>query len=529
MWLFVLSGLVLASALAPLGSQNFTKPNAVTPTSRTSVLILTTTSVRDLGSYRAPDLRDNQHRPADPRGHSVQNDFYAAPRAESRRAPRSHEPLLPARQVRQPPGRPRSADGEHDLPVTGRSLAPEGDSGYATGLVGKWHLGYKPEFSPGARRLDYFWGFKCGFVDYYQHTGGGGNPRSVKNGEPTHATECLTDLITERSVKFIEDHAGAPFFLGWPTTPRTGHFRSDKPSVAPGNARFVLPQDAETSTRRDYVSILGRAVRASARSWRALDRRGLSRNTIVIYTQDNGGQWLSRNAVLHRKGTVWERVMRVPLVVLLVAGPRPARRTTPQVGRLFDLLPALWRQLGPRCQPLPRLDGVDLLPVLEDVPSPARKAHAVLPQRAAGPGAARRAAGGLEGAGRRCGGDGVQPAAAPAGETASPRQDRTWPANCTRRSPSGRRTWTPVESPIQEPLGSRLTDQRSRTKMDLTVRQAPEAPGGSESRHYCPPRTATAGGPPGRRRGRGRHHQGRLHRSAGRRRPGRPAQDNGHA
>ena len=63
------------------------------------------------------------------------------------------------------------------LPANGRTLPrllKEG--GYATALVGKWHLGYKPEFSPGAHGYDHFYGLKSGYVDYYRHTDGQGEP-----------------------------------------------------------------------------------------------------------------------------------------------------------------------------------------------------------------------------------------------------------------------------------------------------------------------------------------------------------------
>ena len=65
--------------------------------------------------------------------------------------------------------------GETGLPATGYSL-PQllKNNGYATGLIGKWHLGYKPQFSPNAHGFDYFFGFKSGFIDYYQHTDGDG-------------------------------------------------------------------------------------------------------------------------------------------------------------------------------------------------------------------------------------------------------------------------------------------------------------------------------------------------------------------
>ena len=102
-------------------------------------------------------------------------------------------------------------DWERGLPSTGRSL-PQllKNNGYATALIGKWHLGWKSEFSPGAHGFDYFFGFKSGFVDYYQHTAGGDSPLKAdlfENDRPVEVAGYMTDLITERSVRFIEQNA----------------------------------------------------------------------------------------------------------------------------------------------------------------------------------------------------------------------------------------------------------------------------------------------------------------------------------
>jgi arylsulfatase A-like enzyme len=106
-----------------------------------------------------------------------------------------------------------SADGVRGLPVVGRSL-PQllKNNGYATALVGKWHLGYKTEFSPAAHGFDYFFGFKGGYIDYYQHTSDG-QPDLFENDLPVEVPGYMTDLITERSIRFIEQNAGRPFFI----------------------------------------------------------------------------------------------------------------------------------------------------------------------------------------------------------------------------------------------------------------------------------------------------------------------------
>jgi arylsulfatase A-like enzyme len=103
---------------------------------------------------------------------------------------------------------------DQGLPATGRTL-PQllKNNGYRTGLVGKWHLGYKPEFSPNAHGFDYFFGFKSGLIDYYQHTDSSGDHDLFENTQPTQVTGYSTDIFTERSIKFIEDNAKQPFFL----------------------------------------------------------------------------------------------------------------------------------------------------------------------------------------------------------------------------------------------------------------------------------------------------------------------------
>ena len=107
-------------------------------------------------------------------------DFYANGADLHADARRPHlRPLSAALRDRVAAGGATSRDSVRGLPATGHSLPHLlADNGYATALVGKWHLGYKPEFSPGAHGFDYFFGFKSGFTDYYQHTDGDG-PRPI--------------------------------------------------------------------------------------------------------------------------------------------------------------------------------------------------------------------------------------------------------------------------------------------------------------------------------------------------------------
>ena len=87
------------------------------------------------------------------------------------------------------------------------------ENGYATALIGKWHLGYRPERSPNAHGYDYFYGYKSGYIDYYQHTGGDGQSDFFENEKPIEEDGYPTDLFTAKSTRFIEENAQRPFFL----------------------------------------------------------------------------------------------------------------------------------------------------------------------------------------------------------------------------------------------------------------------------------------------------------------------------
>jgi arylsulfatase A len=320
----------------------------------------------DFGVYGAPDVRTPNIDRLAKQGVRL-TDFYAAPQCTPTRAAlitgRYQQRVLLERALGS-----TGADLEKGLPATGRSL-PQfvKNNGYATGLIGKWHLGYKREFGPNAHGFDYFFGFLSGYIDFYHHTRGYDNESDLfENTTPIHEEGYMTDLITARATRFIAEHAAAPFFLEvtynaahWPFQP------PDRPSRAPHNSTFQGPADSVPPTRRDYVAMIERADAGVGRITRMLDSLGLTSRTLVIFTNDNGGEWLSRNAPLfHRKNTLWEGGIRVP-AIFRWPGRIPAGQTSAQVGITMDLTATI---LSATKSPVPanaRLEGIDLLPVLE--------------------------------------------------------------------------------------------------------------------------------------------------------------------
>jgi arylsulfatase A-like enzyme len=266
---------------------------------------------------------------------------------------------------------PLPSDGnpgsERGLPVTGHSLPRLlKNNNYTTALVGKWHLGYRPEYSPTAHGFDHFFGLKSGYHDYYAHTDGNGKPDLWEDDRASEAAGYTTDLITRRAVAFVERNAERAFFLEVAyNAPHWPYQVPDQPSVAPGNARHLMPSDPAASTRADYVAMVERVDRGVGEILRTLDRLGLAGNTIVIFTNDNGGEWLSNNGpFFNRKWTVWEGGIRVP-ALLRWPGRIPPGKVSGQVGITMDLTASILAATGTTVPADARLEGMNLFPILE--------------------------------------------------------------------------------------------------------------------------------------------------------------------
>ena len=266
------------------------------------------------------------------------------------------------------------ASRDRGLVATGHTLpALLKKNGYATALYGKWHLGYKTEFGPNAHGFDEFFGFLSGAVDHYTHQRMDGERDLVENGSPVETREYLTDAIAQRGVSFIDRNAGRPFFLElsfnaphWPFQPPDQPTRN--PRQSPPRLR-QLADDDPPPTRGDYARMVERVDVAVGTVMTALEQRGLTEHTLVIFTNDNGGEWLSRNApFFHRKGTLWEGGIRVPLIMRWPAG-LPAGRVSPQVAVTMDLTATILSATGSPVPAEHRLDGIDLLPHLRDTQS----------------------------------------------------------------------------------------------------------------------------------------------------------------
>jgi arylsulfatase A-like enzyme len=364
-----LAGLVavcLALGIAAVETDSVAAGQREAPRPNIVLIVADDLGYGDLGVYGASDTRTpNLDRLA--REGTRFSDFYAnAPVCTPTRAG-----LITGRyQQRVMLERPISSVGpttEAVLPVTGRSL-PQlmAEAGYVTGLTGKWHLGYKPEAGPRAHGFGYFWGYLSGYLDWYTHVRGDGQPDLWENESPVTHRGYFHHETTRRAIRFIEQHKGTRFFLDlsygaphWPfQSPTT-------PSVArrADNSMMQHPSDDDAPVRADYVAIMEDFDREIGKVLDAVKAQGLERNTLVIFTSDNGGEWLSRNDPLfHRKDTVWEGGIRVPAIIRW-PGVVPADRVSSQVAITMDLTATMLALAGVNRADL-RLEGIDLLPSL---------------------------------------------------------------------------------------------------------------------------------------------------------------------
>ena len=241
-------------------------------------------------------------------------------------------------------------------------------SGYATGLFGKWHLGYKPEFGPNAHGFDEFFGILDWSVDYYTHKNIDGEPDLYENTKPVERQGYMTDLITERAVAFIDSHAREPFF------DYVAYNAMVSPIQPPNKPNDIRTRETwNQATREDYVRMVERVDEGVGSILKALDRNGLAQDTLVVFTNDHGGQWYSRREPLfHGFGTIWEGGIRVPYL-LRWPGHLPAGRISHQPIITMDLTASILGATGTAPAKGRDMDGLDVLPLLSGMQAPVER------------------------------------------------------------------------------------------------------------------------------------------------------------
>ena len=251
---------------------------------------------------------------------------------------------------------------ELGLPVEEMSIARMlKESGYATGLCGKWHLGYEPKFSALKHGFDHFFGPLGGTADYFHHTEPQGDHMLYLNEKPVQRDGYLTDLITEDAVGFIKKHRSAPFFLD------VSYTAPHSPYQRPGDKKDKpVPQaDWDVGTREDYAAMTEHMDKGIGEILAAIEGIGVADKTVVIFISDNGGTDKARNAPFSgNKGGLFEGGIRVPCIVRW-PGVIPAGAESKRIAITMDLTASIARIAGvspPENRPF---DGIDILREIE--------------------------------------------------------------------------------------------------------------------------------------------------------------------
>lgn len=240
------------------------------------------------------------------------------------------------------------------------------DQGYRTALIGKWHLGQLPKYGPLQSGYEHFWGLRTGGVDYFTHDGADGKPDLWDDDTPVERAGYLTDLIGEHAISRIRSYAGeaAPFFLSlhftaphWPWEGADDKAEAERITSQP-SLNSLMHYDG--GSLKTYAAMVTRLDYQVGRILKTLKEVGADRDTIVIFTSDNGGERFSDTWPFSgKKGELLEGGIRVPLIVRWPARV-PAGSTSDQVAISADWLPTLVAATGGRPDPRYPSDGLDL-------------------------------------------------------------------------------------------------------------------------------------------------------------------------
>ncbi|MEY3829580.1 MAG: hypothetical protein RL636_1281, partial [Verrucomicrobiota bacterium] len=249
-------------------------------------------------------------------------------------------------------GHEYNPNGNNGLPLTETTL-PErlAKAGYATGMVGKWHLGAKPEQTPTRRGFTEFFGFLGGAHSYF-NTGG-----ILRGAEPVKEMDYTTDAFGREASAFVRAHKDKPWFLYLA-------FNAVHTPMDATDARLAKFASITDKKRRTYAAMMSALDDNVGRVRQALKESGQEERTLIFFISDNGGPVMngtttngSSNAPLRgSKRTTLEGGIRVPFLVAWPGQVKPAVYESPVVQ--LDLHATALAAAGISVGPEAKLEGV---------------------------------------------------------------------------------------------------------------------------------------------------------------------------
>jgi arylsulfatase A-like enzyme len=275
-----------------------------------------------------------------------------------------------------PRGEPGGGDSSIGLPVSETTFADRlRAAGYATGAVGKWHLGVAPKFHPQQRGFDEYFGFLGGAHGYLPNLpaivfpGIQRRPPAqvapiLRGTEPVDEKEYLTDAFAREAISFIDRHHTQPFFLYLA-------FNAVHTPMHATDERLKKFESVTDPMRRTYCAMTLALDEAIGKVIDKLRSANLENDTLIFFCSDNGGPTVPRAALNASRNTplrgskvsTLEGGIRVPFVVSW-KGKLPAGKVYDQPVIQLDFLRTALTAAGVEARPEWKLDGVNLLPYL---------------------------------------------------------------------------------------------------------------------------------------------------------------------
>ncbi|MEM1210715.1 MAG: sulfatase [Planctomycetota bacterium] len=237
-------------------------------------------------------------------------------------------------------------------------------AGYRTGLIGKWHLGYKPQYNPIHQGFDVFRGYISGNIDFHSHVDEANTLDWWNQDRIEDEPGYVTDLINKHAVHFVKANKDAPFFL------YIAHQSPHYPYQGPNDAVLrtvdgMKKRAPEKQIPRAYREMMESMDRGVGELLRVLKEEGLAENTLVFFVSDNGPtKHGNKGSLRARKGHVFEGGHRVPGIAYWPGRIEPGVESDALV-MTFDLMPTAMALAGVETPDGLTLDGQDLLPLLE--------------------------------------------------------------------------------------------------------------------------------------------------------------------
>ena len=243
-------------------------------------------------------------------------------------------------------------------------------AGYNTALIGKWHLGYPPHFSPLSSGYDEFFGPMSGGVDYFSHCSNNGTHDLYAGEEEVESIGYLTDLLSQRAVDYVQRQSkdaanDKPFFLSlhytaphWPWETREDHALAEEVK-----SNLFHLHGGNIHTYRRMIHHMDEGI-----GWiiDALKANQQFDNTLIVFTSDNGGERFSDNwPLVGGKMDLTEGGIRVPWIAHWPQVIAPGSVST-QHCMTMDWTATLLDVAGATAAPDYPLDGVSLKRLLHD-------------------------------------------------------------------------------------------------------------------------------------------------------------------